>query len=437
MREIIQQKLADGIAFTPPEMTVREARVPNVPGKAYAVIGMRRSGKTWFLYQCLKERLTRGAPRETLVYINFEDERLAGMETRHLSLVLEEYFLRFPDFRDRRKVTFFLDEIQVVPGWETFVRRVLDSEKVEIFLSGSSARLLSREIATSMRGRAMETVIFPFSFREFLRHHGVEPPDNPAFVPKRKRSELEGMFQNYLKWGGFPEAQGIADRDRISLIQGYTDTAVFRDVLERHGISNITALRHLVRHLLSTPAGLFSVHKFHNDLRSRGVPVAKDSLHQFLGHLEDAFLVRLISLATTSERRRESNPRKVYPIDPAIAVAFDRSGKANTGHLLETVVLLELERRACETAYVLSPEGFEVDFHTTSPEGRRMLIQVAADLEDEAVRNREMRALSDALPAYRKAQPILLTMTSTDALATKSLAPPSFAVLPVWEWLLL
>jgi predicted AAA+ superfamily ATPase len=282
----------------------------------------------------------------------------------------------------------------------------------------------------------METIIFPFSFREFLTHHGLELPDDRSFLPKRKRSKIERMFLDYLKWGGFPEAQGIADRDRISLIQGYADAAVFRDVVERHEITNVTALRHLVRHLLNSPAGLFSVHKFHNDLRSRGVPVAKDSLHQFLGHLEDAFLLRLIPLATTSERRRESNPRKVYPIDPAIAVAFDRSGKANTGQLLETVALVELERRRCESAYVLSPGGFEVDFQAVLPEGRRMLIQVAANLEDEAARTREIRALVDAIPEYRKAQPLLLTLTTTDTLASKSTAPRGIAVLPVWEWLL-
>ncbi len=436
MREVIRQKLADALAFEPPRMTRREARVPAIPGKAHALIGMRRSGKTWFMHQSLQERLDGGAPRESLVYFNFEDERLAGLEATQLGWVLEEYFVRFPQFRGQRRVTFLFDEIQVVPGWETFVRRILDSETVEVFVSGSSARLLSREIATAMRGRATETIIFPFSFGEYLRHHGVETPADPAFVPKAQVSKLDRAFQNFLKSGGFPEAQGLTERDRLGLLQGYVNTAVFRDVVERHGVTNVVALRRLVRHLLGAPGGLFSVHRFHNDLRSQGVSVAKDALHQMLGHLEDAFLVRVLPLATTSERQRQSNPRKVYPVDAALISAFDRSGKANIGHALETAVLVELERRSCELGYVFTPGGFEVDFLATEPEGRRTLIQVAADLSESATREREFRALADALPVYRRASALLLTLTSTDALAAQAHAPPGVRVRAAWEWML-
>jgi predicted AAA+ superfamily ATPase len=305
---------------------------------------------------------------------------------------------------------------------------------VEVFLSGSSARLLSREIATAMRGRATETIIFPYSFREFLRHHDIEVPSDPSFIPKAQRSRLERALQDYIRCGGFPEAQGLTDRDRLGLLQGYVDAAVFRDVVERHGVRNVAALRRLVRQLLGAAAGRFSVHRFHNDLRSQGVSVSKDSLHQMLGHLEDAFLVRLVPIATTSERQRQSNPRKVYPIDPALVLAFDRSGKANTGHLLETVVLVELERRGCEVAYVSTSRGFEVDFLATPPVGPPTLIQVAADVSDQAVYDREIRALVDALPAYPGVQALLLTLTTSEALAAQP--PPGVMALPVWQWLL-
>jgi predicted AAA+ superfamily ATPase len=436
IRDIVRQKLVDALTFELPSLTRREAKVPAIPGKAHSIIGMRRAGKTWFLYQCLQDRLERGAPRESLVYFDFEDERLNGLETAQLAWVLEEYFVRFPEFRDQREVTFFFDEIQVVPGWERFIRRILGSEKLEVFLSGSSARLLSREIATAMRGRATETVIFPFSFHEYLRHHGMESPGDPTFVPKTKRSSLERAFQDYLRCGGFPEAQGLTDRDRISLLQGYVDTVVFRDVVERHGVSNIIALRRLVRQLLGNAAGHFSVHRLYNDLRSQGVSVGKDALHQMLAHLEDAFLVRLVPLATTSERQRQSNPRKVYPIDPAIIQAFDRSAKANVGHLLETVVLIELERRSCEIGYVATPHGYEVDFLATTLEGGQVLLQAAADLSDKAVREREFRALADSMPHNPRAQAVLLTMTTSDALEAQPEAPTGVRVRPAWEWLL-
>jgi hypothetical protein len=245
-----------------------------------------------------------------------------------------------------------LDEIQAVPGWETFARRLLDTERVELFLSGSSARLLSREVATSMRGRAMEALVYPFSFREFLRHRGKEPDRDLDRLPKATRSALDKELLDYLAGGGFPEAQGADARDRIELLRGYVDTALLRDVIERHAVSQPTALRWMVRHLLGDAGGMFSVNKLHNDLRSQGMAVAKDTLHALLGHLEDAFLIRTVAIAATSERRRMVNPRKAYPIDPGLIPVFDRSGRADLGHALETAVALELERRGAELAYV-------------------------------------------------------------------------------------
>ena len=232
---------------------------------------------------------------------------------------------------------FFLDEIQTVPGWEAFVRRVMDTERVEIFLSGSSARLLSREVATQMRGRAMETLVLPFSFREYLRHAGAEPETMADRWTKSLRSAVEKRLRAYLATGGFPEAQGVTARDRLELLRGYVNTALFRDVVERHAVSNPVALRWMVRHLLGNAAGTFSVQRFYGDLRSQGIPVAKDTLHAYVGHLEDAFLIRTLPIAADSGRRRMVNPRKVYPVDPGLIPVFDRAGRDNTGHALETV----------------------------------------------------------------------------------------------------
>lgn len=436
MRDVIRQKLADALIFEPPALTRREAYLPRIPRKARAVIGMRRAGKTWFLYQCLRDRLAGGTPREALVYFSFEDERLADLKASQLGEIVEEYFVRCPQFRDRRQVTFFFDEIQVVPGWETFIRRLLDSERVEVVVSGSSARLLSREVASALRGRATETVMFPFSFREYLRHHGIELPARPAFIPKAQRSLLERACRDYLTVGGFPEAQGLLARDRLSLVQGYVDTCLFRDVVERHGVTNVVALRRLIGQLLSSAAGYFSVSKCYHDLRSQGVAVAKDALHHMLAYVEDTFLVRLVPLATHSERRRQVNPRKVYPGDPALIPAFDRSGRANVGQALETVVLIELERRGCTVGYGLTPGGLEVDFLATDPHGKRTLIQVAAELSDQATRAREFQALRDALPVHPRTSTLLLTLSSSDVPMAQAEAPHGVTVRPVWEWLL-
>ncbi|MFM9092311.1 MAG: ATP-binding protein [Verrucomicrobiota bacterium] len=436
MREPIRQKLADAVRADRPGLTRRDLRLPAVPGKTHAVIGMRRAGKTCFLHQLQQERIARGAPRETQVYFNFDDERLAGMDAAWLHWVLEEYFLRYPQHRDQRKVTFYLDEIQVVPGWEGFVRRIIDSEQVDVIVSGSSARMLSREIATALRGRALETLVHPFGFRECLRHRRAEPEGDPTFLPKAQRSAVEKRFAEFLLTGGFPEAQGLEDRDRLPLLQGYVDAVILRDIVERHGVTNVVALRRLTRQLLGAAAGLFSMHRFFTDQKSQGLAVSKDALHAMLGHLEDAFLIRLVPLHTGSERQRQSNPRKAYPVDAGLIAAVDRTGRPNTGHTLETAVLVELERRRCERAYVRTGSGGEVDFLATPLVGRPALIQVCADLSDPETRAREIRALQEARAEHRGLPGLLLTAGASGLSQVQAEVPKGITVRPAWEWML-
>lgn len=397
---------------------------------------MRRAGKTCFLHQVQRDRVDKGAARETQVYFNFDDERLAGMDASQLHWLLEEYFLRFPQHRDQQRVTFYLDEIQVVHGWEGFVRRVMDTEKTDLFVSGSSAKMLSREVATALRGRAMETLVHPFSFREFLRHQDAEPQGDPTFLPKAQRSRVEKLFGDYLIQGGFPEAQGLATEDHVPLLQGYVDSVILRDVIERHVVTNVVALRHLTRQLLGAAAGLFSVHRFFNDQKSQGVAVSKDALHTMLGHLEDTFLIRLVPMHTSSERQRQSNPRKAYPVDSGLINAFDRSGRPNIGHALETAVLIELERRKCERAYLRTSGGAEVDFLATPLTGRPSLIQVCADMNDPSTRAREFRVLSEAMAEHKKLPGLILTATSTGLSHAQAEAPKGVTIRPAWEWML-
>jgi hypothetical protein len=433
MREILQQIIVDSLTADLPILTRRDIHIPKIAGKALAVIGMRRSGKTTFMWQCLTDRLETGTPRSALLFLNFEDERLAGMQGADLQWVLEDYFRLQPQWRDTRTVTFFFDEIQVVPGWEAFTRRLLDSEKVDLFLSGSSAKLLSREVATSMRGRAMEVTIFPFSFRESLRHTDSEPLAPWDQLGKAARSDLDHRLRDYLAAGGFPEVQGISGRDRNQLLHTYVDVAVLRDIIERYRTTNTVALRWLQRQLLANPASLFSIQKFHDVLRSQGIPVSKDTLHAFLGHLEDTFLIRTISIHAESERQRMVNPRKAYPVDPGLIPVYERTGRPNLGQALESVILVELERRGYSVSYVRTPEGLEVDFMVCDPFGKWRLIQVCTDLSNSATWEREVRALVKAAKLYPEAEPILLTL---DSVPPNPPLPESLAWQPAIGWLL-
>jgi hypothetical protein len=431
LHPVLEDKLNLALAPSPPfGLTGRDARLPAIPGKVHAVIGMRRVGKTTYLRQVQKD-LRDHLPPERALYLSFDDDRLANLEVDQLGFLLEEHYRRYPALRGRETVHWFLDEIQLVAGWERFVRRILDTEQVEVAVSGSSARMLSREVHTALRGRGLGTVIRPFSFREFLRHRGEEPATPPRRWQPAERSLVEKRFREFVVEGGFPEAQGVAATLRIELLQGYVDTVLFRDVVERYGVSQVAALRWLVRQCLRNPAGSFSAHRLHRDLRAQGHGVAKDAVHALLGHLVDSFLLSAVPLATDSERQRNSNPRKIYPADPGLIRAFDASRRTNLGHALETVVLNELERRGAEVGYVRTREAFEVDFLARYRAGGEELIQVCADLSDRETRARELRALESAATEHPGASRRVLVLDRDDRGAGASAS-----VQPVYEWLL-
>jgi len=208
---------------------------------------------------------------------------------------------------------------------------------------------------------------------------------------------------------------------------------LLRDVIERHAVANPTPLRWMVRRLLGSPAGLFSVTKFARELKALGIAAGREMLYEFLDRLEDAFLLHAVPVATDSERRRQVNPRKGYPADPALIPVFDRSGKANRGHALETTVFVELLRRGAEVAYVKTPGGFEVDFLARHRDGSEDLIQVCLDPGDPPTLARETRSLAEAAVAHPRARQWLLTMESRLPFPP---VPPSVSIRPTWQWIL-
>lgn len=431
--DLLRLKLAESLSAPLPELTRRDVRLPGIRGKALAVIGVRRGGKTSFLRQCMMGRMADGRPREAQLLLSLEDERLAGMSVADLGWMLDEHARQFPALREAGGMTVYLDEVHTVPGWEGLVRRLVDAGGIELFVSGSSAKLLSREVATSLRGRAMEVLVHPFSFREALRHAGAEPDRPWERLGPADRTALDHRLRRYLAEGGFPEAQGTEPRDRAALLSGYVDVVVLRDVIERHGVTNPTALRWLQRQLLANPGGAFSVKKHYDTLRSQGVAVGKDTLHAYLAHLEDAFLVRTVALDSASERQRMVNPRKAYPIDPGLIALFERSGRTHHGRALETAVMLELERRGYEVAYVRTAEGWETDFIAHRAGEPPLLVQVCLESEGDETWTRECRGLEAAAREHKEARAFLVTL---DAVPPTRPLPAGLIWAPASQWLL-
>jgi len=411
--DVLSLKLSESLTARVPQRTPRDIRLPSVANKAMAVIGVRRGGKTSFLHRHIADRLSAGDDPGTHLLVSLEDERLVGMTAEDLGWLLEEHRRVVGAVREAGRRTVYLDEVQVVPGWETVVRRLLDAYDTEVFVSGSSAKLLSTEVHTSLRGRSMEILVHPFSFREALRHAGDEPVEAYARLGPDARAAVDAALRRYLTIGGFPEAQGLDALDRVPLLRGYVDMMLLRDVIERHRITNVEALRRLQRHLLSNPAGAFSVSKFHRDLRSQALPVAEETLHHMLSHLEDAFMVRLVAMHTPSERQRMRNPRKVYPVDTGLIPVFERGGREQRGRSLETAVVVDLERRGYQLGWIRVGADLKVDVFAEHPVEAPLLVQVSLDTAAAATWDREVRALHAAADAFPDARALLVTLDPT------------------------
>jgi len=431
MREAIEAVVADFQERALPALTPRDVSLPGLPGKADAVIGMRRSGKSFFLFQQILELFERGVPRRRVLYVNLEDERLLPLKAHELGLVPESLYRRFPESR-AQTCWFFLDEVQNVPGWERFVRRLLDTENVRVVVTGSSGNLLGREIATSLRGRSLATELLPFSFRETLRHSGLAVPDR--WPPSAQaRSRLERALLDHIDVGGFPEVQRLAADLRVRILQDYVHVVVLRDVIERHQVANPGAVRFLVRQLLAGPGAPFSVHKVFNDLKSQGFRLGKDTVYEYFRYLEDAFLFFAVEVDAQSVRARMTHHRKCYLIDPGLARALSYRAAADLGRLLENVVYLELRRRGYQVNYAITPRGREIDFVARRRGRPDQLIQVCADLGDAKTRERELGALADGLAERSGARGTVVTLHDE---STVKLGRRAVQIVPAWRWLL-
>jgi len=429
MKERISRFIDDFYERKLPEIVSRDRVFPEIKGKAFAVIGMRRSGKTYFCYQKIHELLSAGTPMEQILYMNFEDDRLFDFKVNDFQTILDVYFSKYPQHRDTR-CHFFFDEIQRIEQWEVFIRRLLDTEDVQVYLTGSSSKLLSTEISTSLRGRSMAVEIFPFSFKEFLKRNGLfhKPPER---FSAKTISTLRKAMKDYLEIGGFPEAQGLEGSLRVELLQGYIDSVLFKDIVERHKVSNVIALKHLVRHIMNSPSGKFSTNRFYNTLRSMSVKCTKNDLYGYLDFLTDAFLFYKVPIHSRSEKARMINPAKIYTIDAGLLKAMTFRNFQDYGPLLENIAFMHLRRSGYEIEYVSTKDGYETDFFAVNKiSGEKKLIQISWNMSDKKTFSRELRGLKSAMNELSITSGTIVTWDDETSL------DDNIGVVPAWKWLL-
>ena len=417
-----------------PELITRDLRV-KLPAtkKAVTIIGPRRAGKTYFLFDNM-QRL-KDVNRTGMLYLNLEDDRLLPAKLDILGQLLQTYYEIYPENR-KKKLYLFLDEIQNVDGWERFVRRVLDTENVQVFITGSSSKLLATEIATTMRGRTATHMILPFSFKEFLKVKEMEPD---KYLSSENRTWIMKYLDEFVRFGGFPEV--VLDDDensKVKTLKEYVEIMLMRDVVERHKVKNIKVLRMLFNTIHRSFSKEFSVHKFYNFLKSQGIKVSKNTLYNYFQHYEDAFAVIPVRRFSYSIRMLEQSLPKVYQIDNGYAAQMGIRFSQNTGRLMENTVAVELLRRKSvsplvEFYYWKDAQGKEVDFVVKKGETVQELVQVCYDVEDYSTKMRETSALMKASDKLRCKK---LSIITWDFEEKEKIGGKKIEYIPLWKWLL-
>ncbi len=371
----------------------REVEFIEVRNKISVAIGMRRTGKTSLMLQTIKGLLTQGIPLSRILYIDFEDDRLLPLTQQKLAELIDGFYSCYPENHEHI-CYLFLDEIHNVEDWAKVIRRLSKAGKNKIYLTGSSAKMLSKEIATELRGRSISTEVWPLSFSEFLYPHIKKLPE--SLNSKKSQDLLHQKLQNYIRIGGFPEVINESEINRVKILQDYIQTVIFRDIVERHEITNISTLKYMIHYLLQNLSTNLSTNKLFNDIKSQGFSIGRSTVYDYLSYIQDAYLIFSVPLYSESVRKSHSNPQKIYVIDTALADASRLTRLDNHGRSLENLVYLELRRRNHEIYYYLTQDRNEVDFFTKCPEGKLHLYQVTWDMSSSKVYERELRALKAA-----------------------------------------
>lgn len=388
-KDIFKEIIRSFQARPPAPLKERALKLPLASGKVITVAGVRRSGKTSLLLHAAARLLAGKVPVERLVYINFEDERLDA-EKKDLDLLLQAYQELYPE-ADLAKTYFFFDEIQNVDGWEKFVRRVYDTVSKNIFVTGSNSKLLSTDIATSLRGRSLAYEVYPLTFAEYLSFSGLKA----ELHEPRNRARIAALAGRYLRGGGFPELLAMPEDLRLKTLQGYFDVMLFKDLIERYSRKpQVPLLKYFIKRLFAGVSSPVSLHKIYNELRSQGYKADKNLLYALIEELRSIYFFFPLRKYSGSVIKQEAAEKKYYAVDNGLAAAISYSMSEDKGKLLENAVFMQFQAAGDEVYFYKN--GRECDFIRQTRGGKPEAIQAAYDLSASATKEREIAGLAGA-----------------------------------------
>jgi predicted AAA+ superfamily ATPase len=407
-----------------PEIIPRAIHIPTDLEFIVSLIGARRSGKTYLLYQVIGELLQKGIEKEKILFLNFEDERLT-FQKNDLDLILQAYTELFPESA-LQNTWFFLDEIQNIHGWEKFVRRIYDAKSKHIFITGSNSKLLSTEIATELRGRTITFTVYPLSLSEYLQFNKVDK----KLYPQSNKSKIIHFTHRFMLHGGFPATVHLPEHLRTRILQEYFNVMIFRDIIERYTITNPEVLKFFIKKIFAGVTKPFSVNKTYNDLKSMGYKISNKYLYEYFEYCHAVFLCRTISKFDFSEIKQAKSDKKAYIIDNGLLSAVEFSITENKGKLFENMVANEFLKSGKELFYYRATQ--ECDFIIREGDSVTA-IQVSWELKNNDTRERELKGLYEACSYLNQNSGTIITFDEEEELDYKGI---HVNVVPVYRYFL-
>ena len=448
---VVQEKLHEFYEQGIPDVFQRDVSLgePLTPARSNLVkvlVGVRRCGKTYRLYQEMHGILEAGYDLRSILYFNFEDERLKPYDVSILEDVIETYYAMNP-WAKTEGAFFFFDEIQEIPDWGIFMRRMVDTQVATIYVTGSSSKMLSTQVASEFRGRALSREIFPMSFSEFVRFHNydtdfLEDARSREGETLETRAKLRHALGRYLEKGGFIATQTLDSSDATQLLQEYANRTINYDVMERYNVKNPRAASLFLSRCLASSGRELSLTKTHNDFKSRQVTISRETLSRLLAYYEESYLLFAVKNYSVALADNARSPAKIYAADPALFGAFSPAPASDEGQRLETAVFDKLLReRASMRPGAISRtfvgEGSqrqEIDFVVGDALALEpvKLVQVSTTLADSSMRKREVQALETAMPQFEVEESWIVTKDEERELKTAS---GTIHIVPAWKWL--
>lgn len=422
-KQLLKQIIRDFHLSENFDVKPRNIQPPIDTKKIITLIGVRRCGKTSIFYHMINQLIEK-IEKTKILFLNFEDERFE-LNSDELDLILQAYMELYPSYK-LSECYFFFDEIQNIPNWEKFIRRMSDTISKNIFITGSNSKLLSSEIATSLRGRTLNFEIFPLSFKEYLSFKDIEVD----FYSSKNLAFIKNAQESFLKNGSFPEILFLEEIYANKTLQEYFNVLLYKDLAERYNITNTVALKFFLKRIISSSTKQISINKIFNKLKSSGIKIGKNTLYEFLEYVQNIYLALTLQKYDNSLINKELGEKKIYSIDIGLNNATEFRFSDDIGKSLENAVFLELKRKEFDIYYYRTSKS-ECDFLVFDKNTISDVIQVTFDMSDENTKSREIKGLIEACKNFDLKSGTIITFDSEDELIENGI---KIKIIPFYKW---